>query len=89
MSSDVDPSHEILLVQTFSVKELVKVDCRVSRKMLIPHGAGRVLVVLAFGDCYVMAGPVRIAEGSRGSSDGLRNHLVPTRSVGNVYLQRG
>ena len=37
MSSDVDPGDKVLLVKTVSVKELVEVDRRVSRKVLVPH----------------------------------------------------
>lgn len=73
MGSDVDPGDKILLVKTFSVKELVEIDRRVSRKMLVPHRAGGVLAVLVLSDCYVVAGPVRIAKGSRGSSDSLQS----------------
>jgi hypothetical protein len=75
---DVNPGHQILLSNIFTVKEVVEVNRRSPWKVKIPHAAGRRLRILATRHRQVITCPVSILEQTLRSYDGLRRTPVKT-----------
>lgn len=59
MHSKVEPENEILLLQTFSIKEILKVNWRVMHVLVIVCVCGFGLSVLSLRDLNIVLGPVR------------------------------
>lgn len=75
---DVNPGHQILLSDIFTVEKVVEVDRGSPWKIKVPHAAGKGLRIFATGHRQVITRPVGILEQTLRSYDSLGRTSIKT-----------
>lgn len=76
MRSQINPSHQIFLYDILAVKESMKVDCRCSWEIHVPHWARGGFGLFPERNSQVISSPIGVIKEATGAYDGLFRRLA-------------